>query len=232
MNLQRISSLLRPRKATALQIVLLAFFLIVCGIGIVPSTAQSGQESSEERKFESTIPAHVPVKVKIKNEQAFKDMKNKKWARDLEIELRNTGSKPIYFIYMVMVLPDMLVHGNPSGFQITYGRKDLMRLTTPIRSDDMPIQPGESATLKISAAQVGGYERMRDEEKRHEPKKGELDLQLINFGDGTGLRSKQGLPLPNPAQKPSPSMPKLSDTPNASPPGPQNYRGRFVGQVP
>ena len=44
--------------------------------GFVSGTAQSVQE---EREFKNTVPAHVPVKVKIKNEKSFKDKGNKGW---------------------------------------------------------------------------------------------------------------------------------------------------------
>jgi hypothetical protein len=156
---------------------------------------------AEERKFESTIPAHVPIKVKVKNEQAFKNMGNENWARDLEIEVKNTGNKSIYFLYLVIVLPDVTVGGYPYGFQVTYGRKELVRITTPLQSDDMPIQPGASITLKIPETQLRAYEGARDEEKLARPKRVEFDMQLINFGDGTGLRSKLGLPHPDPAKR-------------------------------
>ncbi|HEV7903011.1 MAG TPA: hypothetical protein VGO96_04145, partial [Pyrinomonadaceae bacterium] len=82
---------------------LAASFLGLCAVGIVSGTAQSAQDNQNERKFENTIPTHVPIKVKVKNEQAFKNLKNKNWARELEIEVKNTGSKPIYFMYMLMV---------------------------------------------------------------------------------------------------------------------------------
>jgi hypothetical protein len=174
------------------QVALLVLLLLLCAIGIGLSTAQSPQD--EERKFENTIPDHVPVKVKLKNEQSFKDVKNKNWARELEIELKNTGNKPIYFLYMLLILPDVSIEGVPYAVQITYGRKELVRLSTAIQADDVPIKPGETVTLSISAAQVGGYEKSRDDEKRHEPKKVRLDFQVINFGDGTGLRGTDGRP--------------------------------------
>ncbi|HLL72149.1 MAG TPA: hypothetical protein VK363_11980 [Pyrinomonadaceae bacterium] len=203
-----ILSRLQNLKLTFLAAALLVSFLTLCVVGIVSSTAQSTQDDAEdERKFENTIPAHVPLKVKVKNEQSFKNMKNKNWARELEIEVKNTGNKPIYFMYMVIYLPDMIVNGNPAGFQVTYGRKELVRLTTLIEADDVPIQPGETATLRISEAQVRGFEKLIDEEKRVPPKKVEFDLQLINFGDGTGLRSKQGRPHPDPNKKRASNVP-------------------------
>lgn len=219
MNAHKLFSHLRNLKPAVLAATLLASFLVLCAVGIVSSMAQSAQDdATEERKFENTIPAHVPLKVKLKNEQSFKDLKNKKWARELEIEVRNIGNKPIYFMYMVIFLPDMIVNGNPAGFQVTYGRKELVRLNTSIQPDDVPIRPGEVATLRISEAQVRGFEKLIDEEKRGFPKKVEFDLQLINFGDGTGLRSKQGRPHPDPNRKRALNVPYMKEEDQGSPP--------------
>jgi hypothetical protein len=206
------------RFKLTLPVIVLACFLISGGVGLVSSTAQSTPEQAEERKFENTIPEHVPVKVKVKNEQSFKNLKNKHWARELEIEVKNTGNKPIYFMYMLIIMPNMIVNDNPSGFQVTYGRKELVRLTTPLDSDDVPIRPGETVTLKISQSQVQGFEKLRDEEKRADAKKVEFDLQLINFGDGTGLRSKQGRPHPDPAKERSLNALPIEEGHDASPP--------------
>ena len=178
-----------------------AAILILWGSHIVSSIAQSTQSTPEEREFKNTIPEHVPLKIKLKNEQAFKDMKNKNWARDLEIEVKNTGNKPIYFLYMVVYLPEVIVDGYPLGFQVTYGRMELVHFAAPIQPDDVPIRPGESVTLKVSDTQVRAYEGVRDEENLVNPKRVEFDMQLINFGDGTGLRSKRGAPFPDPNRK-------------------------------
>jgi hypothetical protein len=214
-----ITASLQRRQLTGLQIVLLTSFLIVGGVGIVSSTAHSAQDNSvDERTFENTVPAHVPVKVKLKKEQVFKNMKNKSWDRDLEIEVKNTGNKPIYFLYMLLVLPDVTIDGYPYALQVTYGRKELIKLTTPIQLDDVPILPGESATLTISENQVKAYEGSRDKEKRADPKKVRLDMQLINFGDGTGLRGTDGRPMPNPARKQSSRIPYVRAGANTGPP--------------
>ena len=196
MKPHRLLRAIRISKPAALLLAFLASTVALSAVGIVSSTAQSAQD---EREFKNTVPEHVPIKVKLRNEQSFKDKKNKKWARELEIEVKNTGSKPIYFMYMVVVMPDMVVGGHPAGLQLTYGRKELVRLDTPIQSDDVPIMPGETTILRISEVQVRGYEKLRDEEGRPDPKNIEFDLQLINFGDGTGLRSTKGRPHPDPA---------------------------------
>ncbi|HEY0101179.1 MAG TPA: hypothetical protein VGB76_19805 [Pyrinomonadaceae bacterium] len=197
MNTHLVLSHLRNLKSTLVAVVLLAPFVAVCAVGIVSSTAQSTQDDSkEERKFENRIPAHVPLKVKLKNEQSFKNPGNKKWLRELEIEVKNTGSKPIYYLCLSVKMPDVIVQGYQYGMQVIYGRWELVKFTNPIRSDDVPILPGESVVLKVSEKMVKGYESFRDKENRDDPKKVQFNLVLINFGDGTGLITYQGVPFP------------------------------------
>src|SRR3712207_4633634 len=76
-------------KSTVPVIFLLAFFLVCGGIGIVPSTAQSQPEAKE---LDDKIPKHLPIKVKVKN------LDKKNWVREVEVEVKNTGDKPIYFL--------------------------------------------------------------------------------------------------------------------------------------
>ncbi|HVF66163.1 MAG TPA: hypothetical protein VM914_00770 [Pyrinomonadaceae bacterium] len=82
--------------------------LLAAVFGIMSGAAQSQQadRADDGRKFENTIPEHVPIKVKLKSEKSFKDLKNKNWARELEIEVKNTGDKPIYYLYVIIAMPD------------------------------------------------------------------------------------------------------------------------------
>ncbi|HEU4596170.1 MAG TPA: hypothetical protein VFS10_13590, partial [Pyrinomonadaceae bacterium] len=110
MNARKLSRLIQPRHLTSLLLVL--FALLVVAFGLSSGAAQSSQDgaessASEEREFKNTVRAHVPIKVKVKNEQSFKNLKNKKWARELEIEVKNTGTKPIYYLYVVVAMPDV-----------------------------------------------------------------------------------------------------------------------------
>jgi len=185
-------------------------FLIVLAFGFAPGGAQSQDDEApaHERKFENTVPAHVPIKVKLKSEKSFKDLKNKNWLREFEVEVKNTGTKPIYFLYIVVRMPDFILeNGYSTSFQVRYGRGELVRVITPLEPDDVPILPGESVTLKISESQLGGYESMREEKKKEDPKKVEFILQLINFGDGTSIQGKDGRPMTIPSRNRSQSLP-------------------------
>src|SRR5436189_258009 len=67
-----------------------------------PGSAQSpsgepNSQSSNERVFENKTPKDLPFKIKMKKEkeESYKDLKNDNWLREFELELTNTGDKPI-----------------------------------------------------------------------------------------------------------------------------------------
>jgi hypothetical protein len=186
---------------------------LVLATGFTAGTAQSpqdnpAQDEDEERRFENRIPPHVPVKVKLKNEQGFKDRKNKEWARGLEIEVRNTGTKPIYFLYLIVDLPDFVLEdGHSIGFQVRYGRGELVDLEAALSPNDAPILPGESITLALAERQWKGYEAIRGQKNKADAMKVEIRMQMINFGDGTGFESSAGVFLTAPPRRSSRERP-------------------------
>lgn len=205
---------------------LLSTTLIMCATTLV-FTARS---RAQEREFRNTVPAHVPVKVKLKNEQKFKKLDNAEWARDLEVEVKNTGAKPIYFLYMVVVMPEMTnEYGHALAFQFHYGRKALVSWGAEVSPEDVPIQPGESITLKVSETQLKGFEAGRHLEKTDKPKKVEFDLQLINYGDRTGYQGKDGTPMSFPKER---GQNPLDSKPGASACGPPTVRAASTSDKP
>ncbi|MBV9925384.1 MAG: hypothetical protein JOZ96_10245 [Acidobacteria bacterium] len=195
------------RRQNLVLLLLLSSLVLVAAVGFTVSTArrpQTDQDGSEvkERKFENTIPGHVPIKVKLKSEKSFKDLQNKGWARELELEVKNTGSKPIHYLYVILDMPDVLLEdGVPLSFRVSYGRSWNSDANTPLRPDEPPIQPGESVTLKLQEKRWKAYEARRDEQKRADAKRVRLELQILDYGDGTGFESIQGVPLLYPPKK-------------------------------
>jgi hypothetical protein len=203
MKLQRILSL-HNSKIIALTVVALCSLIVMCAVGLVPSTAQS----VEERELEDKIPKHLPIKVKLKKEKekAFKDLQNEKWARDLELEVTNMGDKPIYFLSLQLILPEIKSpDGYPMGFSLKYGRIELIDLAVPIEPQDAPILPGQTYVFKLGEKKATAWEAFASEEKlpKTEPKKLLLQFYILNFGDGTGFQTKVGIPFPNPSKKQS-----------------------------
>jgi hypothetical protein len=89
MNAQKFYAAFQSRSFLPQIITLLALLVIACGV--ISSTAQSPEK--EERKIETRIPAHLPIKVKFKYDEKLKDLKNEDWLGDLEVEVTNTGDE-------------------------------------------------------------------------------------------------------------------------------------------
>jgi hypothetical protein len=191
------------------------------------SLKPSGQEVQdnqapppEERFLENTIPNHVPIKIKIRKEKekGFKDLRNEKWAREFELEVKNTGSKPIYSLSLLLVTD---IRSNESGlpivFPITFGRTELGDIRAIAEPTDIPIKPGETYVFQFHAGQVRAFEARNREQNRPQVKKIRMTVQLLTFGDGTGYAGNSGVLLPRQATEPS-SLNRCLDPPNRSVP--------------
>jgi hypothetical protein len=184
-----------------LRLLLLSLALIFMAKSVlIPSIAQS----TEERVLEDKIPKHLPIKVKIKKEKekAFKDLQNEKWARDLELEITNISNKPIYYLSLLLLLPETKApNGRQIVFPLRYGRGELIDFRTQLQPADVPLAPGESYVLKIPYREAKGWENFQSKENKPAPKKVQLKFQLLNFGDGTGFMRNDGAPIPNASYK-------------------------------
>jgi hypothetical protein len=103
-NLRWLNLLARP--IFTLVIVALAIGLLAKGrlgpsAAYVKQPAQDNQITLATRRvFDNRVPQHLPIKVSIKRDKdrLFRDLNNDNWARDFQIEVKNTGDKPIYFL--------------------------------------------------------------------------------------------------------------------------------------
>ncbi len=184
----------RRRKLT-LRLVLSASLAALCAVGLVPGSAQSAKE---EREFEDRIPAHLPIKVKVKNLDKAKDLKNENWLGDLEIEVKNAGDRPIYFLKLGLFFKDVKTDsGEQIGYPLVYGRPELIQISNHAAPDDVPIQPGESYVFKLPEGSVKGWEWYRTKvEKKPHPKKVGIRFDVLNHGDGTGFVTTGGVAVP------------------------------------
>lgn len=181
-------------RSPAFTVLLLA---LVAALGAAAGAARSAQEhpGPGERRFENGVPGHVPLKVRLKDEAAFRNPKNDEWGRDLEIEVTNTGVKPIYYMFMIIELPDFtLEDGNPWGIRVKYGRKELWNLEEPILPEDVPIRPGESHTFRIPEQRWEGFKAVKARKNKAGPRKVRFVMQFITYGDGTGFEATEGAP--------------------------------------
>jgi hypothetical protein len=157
-------------------------------------------QSKEERSLEDKIPKHLPIKVKIRSEKekAFKDIDNPGWARDFELEVTNTGTRPIYRLVLLLHLPEAAINSGRLVFPLTYGRRELTMFQDTLESakpDDVPIEPGATYILRIPAGGKG-WERPQLEKGWPQPKKLLIKFVELSFGDGTGFRWGEGASWP------------------------------------
>jgi len=170
----------------------------VAAVLVTASRMTSSSAALQERTFENQLPAHIPIKIKIKKEkeQSFKDLKNEKWLGESEFELTNTGDKPIYFLYLSMGTNVKVDNGLEMVYPLTYGRGELGDIVTKASSDDVPIKPGETICLKIG--DVPYWEKGVREKRWPESSKFTVEIQVLSFGDGTGYFGTELYPPPGP----------------------------------
>jgi hypothetical protein len=193
-NAHAVHSIYRRRDLVPLT----AFLLLsaVAFFGFVGSEAQSG--AKQEREVAEKIPKHLPIKAKVKKPERLKDAENEDWLGEVELEVTNTGTKPIYHLEIVLDLPDVVApNGLNIAWRLEYGRGELISLSEPVRPDDVPIQPGGVVILSVPTARVENWKRARVRGTLTNPKKIEFFFQHINFGDGTGFVGTGGKPLPD-----------------------------------
>lgn len=161
--------------------------LTVIGVLMTASYLTSSSAAVQERIFENKIPSHIPIKIKIKKEkeQSFKDLKNEKWLREFELEVTNTGDKPIYYLEIVLHTGVKFDESSPEiVFPLHYGRPELGDIVTKATSGDVPIKPRE--TIILTTRQATAWEMGRRQNRWPDATKLEAETQVLSFGDGTG----------------------------------------------
>lgn len=160
-----------------------------------PTSAELGllraqASPKEERQVEDKVPKHVPLKIRLRAEKeaAFKDLKNDLWQRDFELEVTNTSAKPIYFLELWLVFPDVISeNGGQVGVPLRYGRMDFVHLQTLALPNDVPIPVGGTNVFKIPEKYQKGWDWHKTRENRQAPRKVEITFVQLSFGDGTGF---------------------------------------------
>jgi hypothetical protein len=181
--------------------VLFLSLLSLVSVYLISGTLSPVRAQASEREFVDKLPKHLPIKVRIKKEKekAVKDLNNEKWPRDLELEITNTGTKPIYFLRMSLFTPDVTVQrGITLSFSIFYGT--ITKTSGPIdfqaSPEDVPISPGETYVFRIPEFNVESWERARQRENWPDAKRLVLVFGLLSFGDGTGFAGTTGVAMP------------------------------------
>jgi len=144
------------------------------------------------------ISPHIPISIKIKKEkeEAFKDLDNKDWAHDFELEVTNTGTKPIYALDLETAWDVPNLGGQELYAMLVYGRVEMGDLRSVPTPEDIPIKPGESAVLTVHPSTVTAWDINGRKEGRRLPKWVEVRFQFLSFGDHTGYVGYSGGAMP------------------------------------
>ena len=158
-------------------------------------TTTTAQESKPRRHIDIQVPKNVPIEVKLKKdkEAEFQDLNNERWIRAFQLEVKNTGDRPIYALSLVWMITGVkLPDNNPYGSTLLYGRSEFRTEPNEIpKPEDDPIEPGEVHVFKLNEPSIGGWETWAKENDLH-PKDVLVFFNFLCFGDGTGLEGANG----------------------------------------
>jgi hypothetical protein len=148
MNAHTFRTILRRRNFTAITMFFLFSVFAVCGF--IGSAAQS--PGKPEREVADKLPKHLPIRVKVKNPEKVNNLNNDGWLGDLEIEVKNTGDKPIYFLRLILIFEDVKKNsGGEIGYSFVYGRGELIDIGKQPGAADIPIPPGEHTSSNCTS---------------------------------------------------------------------------------
>jgi hypothetical protein len=169
-------------------------------LGITAAQVCATQRESNEEDLAPRTLEMLDVGYKLPIEiVAVRNLRKKKhWFRDLELEIRNVSTKPIYGVYFLLLLPDDKGPSDlPIGFDLEYGRSELSHPKERVSAGDKAFRPGEAVVIKADKRVWEGYEIRTTNE--NVPEQSSFSVRLIvvgiNFGDGTGFING-GAPYP------------------------------------
>lgn len=171
-------------------ILILSFFLL----GLL-NTATPAQLD----RIENKLPKSVPLKVEFKNYNKVD------WWHDLELQVTNTGNKPIYYVWLILWLDVKNKDGKQHAISFKFGDNGKFYPANTddlATSDDAAILPGKSYTFKVDASSVKFWDLLKSEESFVRPSEAVLDHGFTSFGDGSGLEAG-GSPVKKKIRNPS-----------------------------
>lgn len=147
-----------------------------------------------EKIIEDLTPLHLPLKIELQN------LDTENLLDHISVKVTNLSKKPIYFLRLSLVLPDVLSSiGYPYGFALSYGRMELGPIDYASRPGDVSIPPGESYVFEIDEKEVAGFRQdtISRNLRQSDLRRILLVFDVLSFGDGTGYSGGGGMPTPN-----------------------------------
>lgn len=149
-----------------------------------------GQERTFKVLSSPRMRANNPIGI-----TAVRNITNENWLQDLEVEIENRSSKPLYFLQIILSFPDIPrrpVDGEMRGqvISLTYGDVRLMNMNEFATLEDVPIKPNQKFILRISESKRKGFESVLNKMNipKSSIKKIYIRIDMASYGDGTGFR--------------------------------------------
>jgi len=178
---------MNPATSRVLTKLLLLLLLVSAGASIlikdmlVLSSAQSTEDSNQERKLKKKEFDGMPVRVR-----EVRHLQSETWPNDLEIEVENVSNRPIYFINALLIFPDDPAPNGESGIVLKYGKLDNMDIARIAEPEDEHLEPGQKTILVVSEIYRKGL-LVKQKKTPNNLKRLEFSFEIISFGDGTGF---------------------------------------------
>ena len=178
------------RQSVSLLAVLLALF---CVFATSPTMAQERQYEVYSCKLRACLGQQMPLTI-----TAVRNLQSADWWRELEVDVKNTSDKPVYFIRLIIGLPDTAPDQNSEvklglyGASLYYGRHELHNIYSPAEPRDTPLKPGETFIFRVPETSYVGFSRQPETLT----KRLKFYFETINFGDNTGIVG--GAPISRP----------------------------------
>lgn len=151
-----------------------------------PTAAEvSLNQTEDERKLKVKEFKDMPLAIK-----EVRNLQSATWYKDLEIEVKNISSKPIYSVLAYLKFPD--VNADPhrvSGITMEFGLDKYIDIRVIGNPADPRVNPGETCVLRIDEQYWAGL-RWKQEHAPERVKKFELKFGVISFGDQTGFAAE------------------------------------------
>lgn len=167
-------------------VTLIALITIIAAQVCVAQSERNGEDDAPRTLELFEVGYKLPIEI-----VAIRNLRSKHWMRDLELEIRNVSAKPVYEVYIGLLLPDdnYITPERFYGIYLQYGPTRLVNPRNRPSADDKPISPGESVVLKVDEKLWMGYEQHIQihnvpEEASYRVR---LIIEDIQFGDGTGF---------------------------------------------
>lgn len=181
-----------PQQKTAVSLTKRLLLLIIFALASVflikaiyaLGSAQSPEPSGHERRIKTRDFKDMPVAlVDVRN------LESETWYEDLEIELKNVSSKPIYFLSAYLEFSDEKLSWGKSGIRLSWGDPKKLDSRNYADPDAEHVEPGKTFVLTIPEMYRKGL-KAKHRTRPEVTKNFLLWFEKTYFGDGTGFEAE------------------------------------------